>query len=139
MSIAQMAGGNPDVSTLVAAVTAAGLLDTFSNPGEYTVFGPTNAAFAKLPAGTVEDLLKPENVSKLQDILKYHVVGMKALKDGLQDGMTVDTLQGGKLAIHVSDAGVQVEDAQGNMANVVVPDMVANNGVVHVIDTVLMP
>ena len=119
--------------TLVAAVKAAGLVDTLKSKGPFTVFAPTDAAFAKLPDGTVETLLKPENKDKLTAILTYHVVPGKVMSSDLSDGMTAKTVQGDTVTIHTKD-GVKVNDA-----NVVKPDIEASNGVIHVIDTVIMP
>jgi uncharacterized surface protein with fasciclin (FAS1) repeats len=132
-TVVDVAAGNPDFSTLVAAVNAAGLVEALSAPGPITVFAPTNAAFAKLPAGTVETLLKPENKQKLVDILKYHVVAGKVLSSDLQDGQKAPTLLGKtvKISLHT---GVTV-----NASNVIKADLETSNGVIHVIDTVLLP
>ncbi len=121
-------------NTLVAAVKAAGLADTLSGPGPFTVFAPTDAAFAKLPDGTVESLLKPENKDQLTAILTYHVVPGKVMSSDIA-GKKLDakTVQGSTLAIDATD-GVKVNDA-----NVVKADVMASNGVIHVIDTVVMP
>jgi uncharacterized surface protein with fasciclin (FAS1) repeats len=121
-------------TTLVAAVKAAGLVDTLRGPGPFTVFAPTDAAFAKLPAGTLEVLLKPENREKLRAILTYHVVMGRVTS---QDAMKLDsakTVEGGSLAIRVVNGGVMV-----NNAHVTKADIEASNGVIHVIDTVLLP
>lgn len=121
-------------NTLVAAVKAAGLVDTLKGKGPFTVFAPTDAAFAKLPAGTVEMLLKPENKSKLVAILTYHVIpGAVMSGDIAGKKMMVGTVQGGKIDINATN-GVMVNDA-----NVVTADVEASNGVIHVIDTVIMP
>lgn len=121
-------------NTLVAAVKAAGLADTLKGPGPFTVFAPTDAAFAKLPAGTVEMLLKPENKSKLVAILTYHVVpGAVMSGDIAGKKMMVGTVQGSKIDVNATD-GVMVNDAK-----VVTADVKASNGVIHVIDTVIMP
>ena len=132
--IVDVAAGNPAFSTLVAAVQAAGLAETLKGPGPFTVFAPTNDAFAKLPAGTVENLLKPENKAKLVSILTYHVVAGKVMSADLA-GKTLKskTVQGGEVAIDAT-TGVKV-----NGANVIIPDVAASNGVIHAIDTVLMP
>ena len=125
----------PEFSTLVAAVTAAGLGATLSGTGPFTVFAPTNAAFEKLPAGTVETLLKPENKATLTSILTYHVIAGKALKaDKVVKRTSIKTAQGGILRIVVKDGKVMVNNAQ-----VVATDIVASNGVIHVIDAVLIP
>jgi len=132
--IVDVAASNPDFSTLVAAVKAADLVDALKGDGPLTVFAPTNAAFAKLPAGTVEDLLKPENKDKLVSILTYHVVAGKVMA---ADVVTVDSatsLQGQTIDVTVDGDKVMV-----NNANVVATDIAASNGVIHVIDTVLLP
>jgi uncharacterized surface protein with fasciclin (FAS1) repeats len=132
-TIVAIAAGNDDFSTLVAALQAADLVDTLSGPGPFTVFAPTNAAFAKLPDGTVEDLLKPENKAKLVEILTYHVVPGKVMAADVRSG-EVKTVQGDELDVEVSGDGVTVDDA-----NVVKTDIVGSNGVIHVIDSVVMP
>lgn len=122
-------------TTLVAAVQAAGLVDTLKGPGPFTVFAPTDDAFAKLPAGTVEDLLKPENLSQLQAILTYHVVPGKVMSSDLAGKeTTAATVQGGEVKINATGSAVMVNDATVTQA-----DIEASNGVIHVIDTVLMP
>jgi transforming growth factor-beta-induced protein len=132
-SIVEIAAGNKDFSTLVAAVKAAGLVETLNGEGPFTVFAPTNAAFAKLPAGTVETLLKPENKEKLAAVLTYHVVAGKVMAADVKCGM-VKTVGGGSFKIGVSKAGVTVDKA-----NVVATDIVGKNGVIHVIDQVILP
>ena len=122
-----------DFTTLVAAVKAAGLVDTLKGPGPFTVFAPTDAAFAKLPAGTVESLLKPENKAKLVAILTYHVLPGKVMSTDLTDGMTAKTVEGADVTIKTSPE-VMVDNA-----HVVKADIMATNGVIHVIDTVIMP
>ncbi len=121
-------------NTLVTAVKAAGLVDTLKSDGPFTVFAPTDAAFAKLPAGTVEDLLKPENKDKLVAILTYHVVPGKIMSSDIA-GKTamVETVQGGKLSVDAT-SGVKVDNATVTSA-----DIEASNGVIHVIDTVVLP
>jgi uncharacterized surface protein with fasciclin (FAS1) repeats len=131
-TIVEIASGAPNFKTLVAAVKAAGLADTLSGKGPFTVFAPTDAAFAKLPAGTVDTLLKPENKEKLKAILLYHVVAGKVLSTDLKAG-NVKTLEGQDVKIDLAD-GVHVNDAK-----VVKADIIASNGVIHVIDTVLIP
>jgi len=131
--IVTIAAGNEDFSTLVAAVKAAGLVDTLKGDGPFTVFAPTNDAFAKLPAGTVEDLLKPENKDKLTAVLTYHVVAAKVMAADVKTG-EVATVQGGKVKIEVKDGTVTVDGAK-----VVKTDIEATNGVIHVIDTVILP
>jgi uncharacterized surface protein with fasciclin (FAS1) repeats len=132
-TIVQVAAGNPDFSTLVAAVKAAGLADTLNAAGPFTVFAPTNAAFAKLPAGTVESLLKPENKDKLTAILTYHVVAGKVMAADVVKLKSADTVNGKAVTIDAS-MGVKV-----NNANVTATDIKASNGVIHVIDTVVLP
>ena len=131
--IVDVAAGNGSFKTLVAAVEAAGLVDTLKGEGPFTVFAPTDEAFAALPAGTVQDLLKPENRDKLVAILTYHVVPGKVMSGDLQDDMEATTVQGSSVTIDL-DNGVMVEDA-----TVVMPDVAATNGVIHVIDKVIMP
>lgn len=119
--------------TLVEAVKAAGLVETLKGPGPFTVFAPTDAAFAALPKGTLEDLLKPENKAKLASILTYHVVSGKVMSKDLKDEMKAKTVQGAEIKIDL-DGGPKVNDA-----NVVTPDVAASNGVIHVIDKVILP
>ncbi len=135
-TVVEIAASNKDFSTLVTAIKAAGLAETLSGKGPFTVFAPTNAAFAKLPKGTVEDLLKPENKAKLTSILTYHVVGAKVLAaDAIKmDGKSAKTVNGQEIAIKVKDGKVMVNDA-----TVTTADIVGSNGVIHVIDTVLLP
>ncbi len=133
-SIVEIASGNPDFSTLVAALTAADLVGALSGDGPFTVFAPTNEAFAKLPAGTVETLLKPENKDKLTAILTYHVVSGKVTAADVVKLTEAKSLQGDTIAITVANGGVKVDDA-----NVVMTDIEASNGVIHVIDAVIMP
>jgi uncharacterized surface protein with fasciclin (FAS1) repeats len=132
-TVVAIAAGNADFSTLVAAVKAADLAETLSGAGPFTVFAPTNAAFDKLPKGTVEDLLKPENKAKLAAILTYHVVAGKVMAADVKTGM-VKTVQGTDLDVRVTADGVTVNDAK-----VVKRDIVGSNGVIHVIDTVVLP
>jgi uncharacterized surface protein with fasciclin (FAS1) repeats len=132
-TVVAIAAGNPDFSTLVAAVTAAGLAEALSGEGPFTVFAPTNEAFAKLPEGTVESLLEPENKEKLVAILTYHVVAAKVMAADVATGK-VKTLQGGELDVVVSDGTVTV-----NGAKVVATDIIGSNGVIHVIDSVVLP
>ena len=121
-------------NTLAAALKAAGLVETLKGEGPFTVFAPTDEAFAKLPAGTVETLLKPENKEKLTQILTYHVAPGKAMSTDLKDGQKVPTVNGKNAAVKIEGGKVMVGDA-----NVVKADVAASNGVIHVIDTVLMP
>lgn len=132
--IVDTAVGAGQFNTLVAAVKAADLVDTLKGPGPFTVFAPTDEAFAKLPAGTIEDLLKPENKEKLVKILTYHVVAGDVRAEKVVTMPSADTVQGGAIKIESSDSGVRVNDA-----NVVKTDIGCKNGVIHVIDTVLIP
>lgn len=131
--IVDIAAGAEDFSTLVAAVKAAGLVDTLKGEGPFTVFAPTNAAFAALPEGTVEELLKPENKEKLVAVLTYHVVAGKVLAADVSAG-EVATVQGSKATIKIDDGKVTIDGA-----NIVKTDIVASNGVIHVIDAVILP
>lgn len=130
--IVAVASGNPDFSTLVAAVQAAGLVETLQGPGPFTVFAPTNEAFAALPAGLVDALLKPENKDTLVKILTYHVVPGKVMAADVTAG-DVATVEGESITVS-TDGGVKVNDA-----NVTATDVAASNGVIHVIDAVLVP
>lgn len=132
--IVDVASSNEDFSTLVAAVSAAGLVETLQGDGPFTVFAPTNAAFAALPEGTVESLLLPENKDQLVAILTYHVVpGNFPASQLVGKRGSLDTAQGGTLSVDGRD-GVKV-----NNATVIIPDVAASNGVIHAIDTVLLP
>ena len=131
-TVVEIAAANKDFSTLVAAVKAAGLAETLSGKGPFTVFAPTNEAFAKLPAGTVEGLLKPENKAKLAAILTYHVVAGKVMAADVKAGK-VKTVNGAEATI-TTEGGVMIDKAK-----VVKTDIVGKNGVIHVIDTVIMP
>ena len=127
-------------TTLAAALTAAGLVDTLKGPGPFTVFAPTDAAFAKLPAGTVENLLK-DPTGQLAEILKYHVVSGEVMAAAVVtlNGQKVKTVQGAELTVEVTGDKVALVDAAGNHVNVVTTDVAASNGVIHVIDAVLLP
>jgi uncharacterized surface protein with fasciclin (FAS1) repeats len=145
-NIVENAVNSPDHTTLVAAVKAAGLVETLSGPGPFTVLAPVNAAFDALPAGTVDTLLKPENKDQLSTILACHVIPAKALSTDIismveADGGThmVDTVGGCKLALKAADGKVTVTDENGTVANVTIADVVQSNGVIHVIDAVLTP
>ncbi len=135
-TIVDVAAGNSTFSTLVAAVTAADLVGTLSSAGPFTVFAPTNAAFDKLPAGTVASLLKPENKGQLVNILTYHVVSGKVLSGTVVtlNGKNVKTVNGATVRVTVKNGKVMV-----NNANVTAVDVAASNGVIHVIDSVLLP
>ncbi|WP_394697328.1 fasciclin domain-containing protein [Pseudoxanthomonas japonensis] len=137
---------SPDHTTLVSAVQAAGLVDTLKGAGPFTVFAPTNAAFDALPAGTVDTLLKPESKADLTSVLTYHVVpgavDAATLTQQIQASggtATLKTVQGGELKAQVVDGGVTLTDAKGNVAKVTTADLKASNGVIHVVDKVLMP
>jgi uncharacterized surface protein with fasciclin (FAS1) repeats len=133
MDIVDVAAGAEDFSTLVAAVKAAGLVDTLKGDGPFTVFAPNNAAFAALPEGILESLLKPENKEKLVAILTYHVVAGKLMAADVKAG-DVATVQGDKATIKVEDGAVSIDGAK-----VIKTDIAASNGVIHVIDKVILP
>ncbi|MDP1747539.1 MAG: fasciclin domain-containing protein [Bacteroidota bacterium] len=133
-NIVQVASGSKDHTTLVAAVVAAELVDVLSNAGPFTVFAPTNDAFNKLPAGTVEGLLKPEKLEALQDILQYHVIVGVMNTDLMQDGQTIGMVNGGNVTISKKDGKVMV-----NGTATVVASIPTSNGVIHVVDAVLLP
>ena len=145
-TVVDVAVGSKDHSTLVAAVKAADLVSTLQSAGPFTVFAPTNEAFAKLPTGTVETLLKPENKATLAKILTYHVVAgnldaaavVKAITDG-KGKVTIKTVSGGSLTASLKNGKVILTDEKGGTATVTATDLKAGNGVVHVIDTVVMP
>ncbi len=132
-TVVDVAAGNPAFSTLVTAVKAAGLAETLSSKGPFTVFAPTNEAFAALPKGTLETLLKPENRDLLRKVLTYHVVSGDVMSKDLRSGK-VTTVAGSAVSVNVQNRGIMI-----NNANVVKADIGANNGVVHVIDRVLLP
>jgi uncharacterized surface protein with fasciclin (FAS1) repeats len=134
-NIVQNASAAPNLTTLVAAVKAAGLVDTLMGPGPFTVFAPTNTAFEKLPDGTVGMLVKPENKATLTKILTYHVV---AIKQGGGSAM-LTTVAGEKLSARVSGNSVIITDGKGGQSAVTTVDVMQSNGVVHVIDSVLLP
>ncbi|MES2772808.1 MAG: fasciclin domain-containing protein [Bacteroidota bacterium] len=133
-NIVDNAAGSADHTTLVAAVKAADLAATLSGPGPFTVFAPTNEAFAKLPAGTVDNLLKPEMKKDLTGVLTYHVVSGAVKAADLKDGQKIKTVNGGELTVSVKEGKVMI-----NGANVTIADVVSSNGVTHVIDAVLLP
>lgn len=145
-TVVDIAVGSKDHSTLVAAVKAAGLVETLQSAGPFTVFAPVNAAFGKLPAGTVESLLKPENKATLAKVLTYHVVVgnldasavIKAINDG-GGKVAVKTVSGGTLTASLKDGKVILTDENGGVSTVVATDLKAGNGVIHVIDTVVLP
>ncbi|WP_298693012.1 fasciclin domain-containing protein [uncultured Sphingomonas sp.] len=145
-TIVDNAVNSKDHTTLVAAVKAAGLVDTLSGPGPFTVFAPTNEAFAKLPAGTVDTLVKPENKAMLTKILTYHVVAgtmtskqiAAAIKAG-HGSATLTTVEGEPLTATMKMGKLVLTDAKGGMSTVTIKDVMQSNGVIHVVDTVLMP
>ena len=146
-NIVENAVNSADHTTLVAAVKAAGLVETLEGPGPFTVFAPTNEAFNKLPAGTVDTLLKPENKATLTKVLTYHVVAgrlsandlMKKIKDG-KGTAELTTVEGGKLWVMLHDGKhIELKDEKGGTAMVTIANVFQSNGVIHVIDTVVMP
>jgi uncharacterized surface protein with fasciclin (FAS1) repeats len=145
-TIVQNAMNSKDHTTLVAAVKAAGLVETLSGKGPFTVFAPTNAAFAKLPAGTVDTLVKPENKGTLTGILTYHVVPGKmtagAIAGKIRAGKgkaTLTTVEGRNLTARMNGRNLVLTDAKGGTSRVTIGDVMQSNGVIHVVDTVLMP
>ena len=134
IDIVDVAVGAGSFETLVAALQAAGLVEALKADGPYTVFAPTDEAFAKLPAGTIEELLKPENKDQLVAILTYHVVPGKVMASQVSDGLTATTLQGDDLSFDLSSGNVMI-----GQAHVITTDIGASNCVIHVIDTVLLP
>jgi uncharacterized surface protein with fasciclin (FAS1) repeats len=146
MDIVEIAASTDDFSTLVAAVKAAGLVETLQGDGPFTVFAPTNAAFDKLPEGTVETLLKPENKDQLTRILTYHVVAAELMAEDVLSAVrknsgtfSATTVSGDKFKVTTKEGNVVIKDSSGNMATVVKTDVDASNGVIHVIDTVILP
>ncbi len=145
-TIVALAQSNPQASTLVTAVTAAGLAETLSGTGPFTVFAPSNAAFAKVDKATLDGLLKPESKDKLAALLKYHVVAgnvksgdlAKLIADG-KGTATVKTLNGGSLKASMDGDKIVLTDAKGGKSTVTGADMVASNGTIHLVDTVVMP
>jgi uncharacterized surface protein with fasciclin (FAS1) repeats len=145
-NIVENALNSADHTTLVAAVQAADLVGTLQGPGPFTVFAPTNDAFAKLPAGTVETLLMPENKDMLVKILTCHVVAADVMSDAIMGMVEADggmhpvkTVGGCEFTAMAKDGMIQIKDGQGNVANVTIADVDQSNGVIHVIDTVLLP
>ena len=133
-NIVENAMGSSDHTTLVAAVKQAGLVETLSGPGPFTVFAPTNAAFDAIPKATLDGLMKPEMKADLTKILTYHVVSGAVKAADLKDGQELTTVQGGKLKVSIKDGVVMI-----NNAKVTIADVVSSNGVTHVVDAVLMP
>jgi len=145
-NIIQNAVNSKDHTTLVAAVKAAGLVDTLQGPGPFTVFAPTNDAFAKLPAGTVDTLLKPENKGQLTQVLTYHVVPGRITANDLMEMIqkgggkaTLKTVEGEDLTFEMKDGAIWVWDSKGDAAKITIKNVMQSNGVIHVIDTVLLP
>jgi uncharacterized surface protein with fasciclin (FAS1) repeats len=137
-TITDIVAGSEDFSTLLAAVQAADLGDTLAGEGPYTVFAPTDEAFAALPEGTLDTLLLPQNQDQLAAILTYHVVPAEVMAEDVTSG-DVGTVEGSPFTVEASDMGVTITDGQGNTADVVQTDIEASNGVIHVIDAVLLP
>lgn len=145
-NIVQNAVNSKDHTTLVAAVKAAGLVDTLESAGPFTVFAPTNAAFDKLPAGTVQTLLKPENKEKLKNILTYHVVSGRLTKQDLREKIKagggkaeLKTVEGKPLTISEKDGHIWLTDEKGDKAEITIADVLQSNGVIQVINTVMLP
>ncbi|MFZ0200097.1 MAG: fasciclin domain-containing protein [Candidatus Sulfotelmatobacter sp.] len=145
-NIVENALNSEDHTTLVAAVKTAGLVDTLEGPGPFTVFAPTNEAFAKLPTGTVDNLLKPENKDELAKILTYHVVAGRLTSNDLRKMIKEDhgtaelsTVEGGKLEAMMQGREIVLKDEKGGTATVTIPNVMQSNGVIHVIDSVLLP
>lgn len=145
-NIIENAVNSHDHTTLVAAVKAADLVDTLEQPGPYTVFAPTNEAFAKLPAGTVESLLKPQNKSQLITVLTYHVVAGRLTASDLERMVreghgraTLTTVEGEPLVVMARRARLDITDSKGRVAEVTIPNVMQSNGVIHVVDQVLLP
>ncbi len=134
MNIVETAVNHGSFKTLVAAVTAAELVETLSGKGPFTVFAPLDEAFASLPAGTVESLIEPANKAKLQGILTYHVLAGKVMSTDLSDGMKAKTVNGQEITIHLKDGKVLINDAE-----VVVANVETDNGVIHVVNKVILP
>lgn len=145
-TIVGVAAGNDDFSTLVAAVTAADLVETLNSEGPFTVFAPTNDAFDKLPEGTVAGLLEPSSKDALTAVLTYHVIAgeynaaavLKAIDEN-SGSFTAKTVQGGEIALSLNDGNVLLTDEKGNSSTVIMADVDASNGIIHAIDTVVMP
>ncbi len=138
-NIIQNAVNSKDHTTLVAAVKAAGLVQTLESKGPFTVFAPTNAAFGKLPVGTVDNLVKPENKATLTKVLTYHVVPGRLAAADLTDGKKLKTAEGEELTVKHADGKIWIIDAKGDRSMVSISNVHQSNGVIHVVDTVLMP
>jgi uncharacterized surface protein with fasciclin (FAS1) repeats len=137
--IVETAVATSELSTLVTAVKAAGLVETLQGDGPYTVLAPTNDAFAKLPAGTLDSLLLPENKDQLTSVLTYHVISGDVMSSQLTNGQVVPTVQGQNLTVEITDGKVYFVDAKGGKAMVTTADVDTRNGTVHIIDSVLLP
>ncbi|WP_234795104.1 fasciclin domain-containing protein [Hymenobacter arizonensis] len=137
--IVDNAAGSADHTTLVSAVKAAGLVETLKGAGPFTVFAPSNSAFDKLPAGTVNSLVTPEMKPTLTKVLTYHVVPGRLTAANLTSGQVLTTVQGEQLTVVKNGNDVMIRDAKGGTARVTIADVVSSNGVTHVVDTVLMP
>lgn len=138
-NIIENAINSKDHTTLVAAVKAAGLVSTLEGKGPFTVFAPTNVAFGKLPAGTVDTLVKPENKPTLTKILTYHVVAGRLQASDLADGKVLKTVEGEQITVKNDNGKISLTDEKGGMSHVTIADVNQSNGVIHVVDTVLMP
>lgn len=138
-NIVENAAGSNDHTTLVAAVKAAGLVETLSGAGPFTVFAPTNEAFSKVPKATLDALMTPAKKADLTKILTYHVVSGALKSTDFKDGQKLKTVQGEELTVNYKDSKWSVTDAKGNTANITIPDVISSNGVTYVIDGVLMP
>ena len=138
-NIVENAVNSKDHTTLVAAVKAAGLVDTLSGAGPFTVFAPTNAAFEKLPKGTVATLVKPENKATLTKILTYHVVPGRLAAQDLTNGKKLTTVEGEQLTVRNSGGRISIVDSKGGVSTVTISNVNQSNGVIHVVNTVLMP
>lgn len=137
--IVETASATPELSTLVTAVEAAGLVETLQGDGPFTVLAPTNDAFAKLPEGTLDSLLKPENKDQLTSVLTYHVISGDITSNQLSNGQVVPTVQGQNLTVEIKDGKVYFVDTNGGKAMVTTADVDTSNGTVHIIDSVLLP
>jgi uncharacterized surface protein with fasciclin (FAS1) repeats len=137
-TITEIVAGNPEFSTLLAAVQAAGLTETLSGQGPFTVFAPTDAAFAELPEGTLDTLLQPANQDQLASLLTYHVLPAEVMAANVQAGQ-VTTVNSAPFTVALDGGNVEISDGQGNQASVIKTDIDASNGVIHAIDAVLLP
>jgi uncharacterized surface protein with fasciclin (FAS1) repeats len=138
-NIVENAANAKSVSTLVSLVKSAGLAETLSGPGPFTVFAPTNAAFAKLPKAAITELQAPANVAKLKGVLTYHVIPGRLVAADLKDGQQLTTVNGEKLRVMIKDGKVMIGNGKDPAATVQTPDVISSNGVTHIIDTVILP